>query len=266
LEGELQRLERACEACRGLNRTYVLLAIYLAIETGMRLQEIFNLTWPDVDIQNRRIAIRKSKTDRVSDYDGRTIVMNVVARALLAALHIRLIINFRYSKEDRIFPMTREAFKQSWADVVKRADIEDLHFHDLRREAGSRFDEAGLTRGEHDLMMGHANKDMASLYIRADLKSIQDKLDRHRFGGKTWQEVEEDINERPGRKQFDECLHRGVELWGEYLESGRHISLPAALNKAVEEMKAGLREQKVDTNDPQLVVTIENGSEVIIRS
>ncbi|MGA8614234.1 MAG: site-specific integrase [Xanthobacteraceae bacterium] len=175
-DGELEELEVACGDCRGLNKEYVLLAIYLAIETGMRLQEIFNLTWRDVDVKNRRIEITKSKTDHVTGHEGRTIVMNIPARGLLAVLRVQLIGNFRYSKEDRIFPMTREAFKQSWADVVKRAGITDLHFHDLRREAGSRFDEAGLTRGEHDLMMGHANKDMASLYVYADLKSIQDKL------------------------------------------------------------------------------------------
>src|SRR5579864_1865242 len=33
--GELMRLEQACKSCRGLNRYYMPLAIYLAIETGM---------------------------------------------------------------------------------------------------------------------------------------------------------------------------------------------------------------------------------------
>jgi hypothetical protein len=38
-------------------------------------------------------------------------------------------------------------------------------------------------------MMGHANKDMTSLYIRADLKSIQDKLDRYTLYGMTFDEA-----------------------------------------------------------------------------
>ena len=49
-EGELQRLERACDPCLGQNRLFVPLAILLAIETGMRLQEIFNLKWEDIDL------------------------------------------------------------------------------------------------------------------------------------------------------------------------------------------------------------------------
>ena len=62
---------------------------------------------------------------------------------------------------------------------LKRAGVKGLTFHDLRREAGSRFDAAGLTKGEHDLMMGHNTGDMASLYIHADLNRIQEKLDEY---------------------------------------------------------------------------------------
>jgi hypothetical protein len=97
--------------------------------------------------------------------------------------------NGRFKVTDKIFPMVKDAFKQSWADVLKRAKIDNLTFHDLRREAGSRFDAAGLTKGEHDLMMGHSNKDMTSLYVHAHLKSIQDKLDRYTLGGMTFDEA-----------------------------------------------------------------------------
>jgi integrase len=196
-EGELERLMKACEQCRGLNRIYVPLAIYLAIETGMRLQEIFNLHWTDLDPPKRRIVITKSKTDYASEYAGRTIVMTMNVFPLI---HILTGLTVKddphwYDKPlwfgKCIFPMTKMAFKQTWGDVVKRAGITDLTFHDLRREAGSRFDEAGLTKGEHDLMMGHRGSDMTSLYIHADLKSIQDKLDRYLFEGKTFEEAYE---------------------------------------------------------------------------
>jgi integrase len=180
--GELEKLEGACKGCVGLNRFYVPLAIYLAIETGMRLQEIFNLTWRDINIDKRRVEIRKSKTDNTSEYQGRTIVLSIMAGMCFNWLggHLNLSLgeDGHYNSKNRVFSMTKNAFKQSWSDVLKRAGIEDLTFHDLRREAGSRFDEAGLTKAEHDLMMGHVNGDMASLYIHSDLKVIQEKLDR----------------------------------------------------------------------------------------
>jgi integrase len=65
LDGEEEQLVEACGQCRGLNRRYVPLAMYLAIETGMRLQEIFNLTWHDVNREKRRIEIRRARQTTV---------------------------------------------------------------------------------------------------------------------------------------------------------------------------------------------------------
>lgn len=86
-----------------------------------------------------------------------------------------------FPHEKRIFPMTKKAFKQTWEKIKTKSGISDLTFHDLRHEAGSRFDELGLTKGEHDLMMGHQNRDMASRYTHTEemkLMAIQEKLDK----------------------------------------------------------------------------------------
>ena len=84
--GELEKLDDACKQCRGLNRCYVSLAMYLAIETGMQLQEIFNLRWSDVEVETRKINIRKSKTDHITGVQGRTIVLPVMAELFLNQL------------------------------------------------------------------------------------------------------------------------------------------------------------------------------------
>lgn len=92
-----------------------------------------------------------------------------------------------------VFPMTKDAFKQAWVHVKKNAGItnadtdeddleegeEGLTFHDLRREAGSLFDEIGLTKSENEFMLGHQGRDTNSIYITTTLKSIQAKLDKH---------------------------------------------------------------------------------------
>jgi integrase len=183
--GELDALYLHAHDCRGANAVYVSCAIALAVETGMRLQEIFNLEWSDVGIgtktfDERRIVIRKSKTGA-----PRTIVMTVGARAFIMTL---MTFNGLQGgpKDTKIFPMTKGAFKQSWAGLKDRAfkagcDLSDLTFHDLRHEAGSRFDELELTKAENDLMMGHVSKDMAFLYINPTLDRIQAKLDASHY-------------------------------------------------------------------------------------
>jgi integrase len=83
----------ACKECHGNNKFYVPLAMDLAVTTGMRLQEIFNLTWGDIanpfsveGINKRRIVIRKSKTDYKTGVHGRTIVMSIEARYSIISL------------------------------------------------------------------------------------------------------------------------------------------------------------------------------------
>ena len=196
---ELIELLTHTEECRGGNKVYVQLAIVLAVQTGMRLQEIFNLRVDDVgltsmaEFEKRRIIIRKSKTDYKTGLQGRTIVMSVGARAILMSLAKHFVEDNQKPHRLELFPMTKEAFKRAWLGVVRRAGINDITFHDLRHEAGSRFDELGLTKAEHDLMMGHKSRDITSLYIHADLKRIQEKLDKP---------IYEKVKTREARKVF----------------------------------------------------------------
>ena len=194
LEGnELERILEACKSCRPPNNFYVPLAIYLAIDTGLRRQEIFNLTWNDINDTNRRIHIRKSKTDKVMGRsNGTTIVLPLKAKRMLQMVG-RVRFNTRtYPQNDqRIFPMTQIAFTQSWGNALKRAGISGLHFHDLRREANIRFHNAGLTVEERNMMLRHADDSMNAIYLGRNhlLNIIQDKLDRHTLGGITLAEA-----------------------------------------------------------------------------
>ena len=222
-----ERILAACECCLPPNNYYLPLAIYLAIDTGMRRQEIFNLIWADIDDENRRIRIRKSKTDKVTgNLQGTTIVLPAMAKHLLITLAMirhresNLPIEDQSGKyfemlfpqdDERIFPMTAKAFTQAWKKVLKRAGIENLHFHDLRREANLCFHNAGLTVEERDIMLRHSNRNMDSVYLGRNhlLKVIQDKLDKFVLGGMTYEEA----LQKNGKLDF---------------EKGRKIHLPIA--------------------------------------
>ena len=243
-DGELDSILAACKRCLPPNNYFIPLAIWLAIDTGMRRQEIFNLKWSDIDTDKRRIFIRKSKTDKVTGNAGGTIVLPVMAKHLLITLagmrhHFYNLPNAEFEPEgenddfakpeegrktiiftfpqdnERIFPMTGGAFSQAFDKVLKRAGVTDLHFHDFRREANLRFYYAGLTKEERDLMKRHANKDMDRVYLGRNplFKTIQDKLDRYVLGGKTYKEMMDTQGEVdiPEAKQ----LHLAVKKWGQ---------------------------------------------------
>ena len=87
--------------------------------------------------------------------------------------------------------MSGEALSDAFDGVVGRAGIEDLHFHDLRSAAEMKFYRAGLSLKEIDIMRNgpKGHYDVLDIYLEV----IQDKLDKHVFGGKTAQEAEQEI-------------------------------------------------------------------------
>src|SRR5262249_6924544 len=59
------------------------------------------------------------------------------------------------------------SIKTAWRATCRRAGIRGLHFHDLRREFGSRLLESGAA--EHDVrdFLGHANITTTSRYLKS---------------------------------------------------------------------------------------------------
>ncbi|WP_447986116.1 tyrosine-type recombinase/integrase [Nitrospira sp. Nam74] len=61
-----------------------------------------------------------------------------------------------------------EKFRKSWRRLTKRAKIDDLHFHDLRRNAGSALQEARVHPEVIRLLLGHKGQDVTGIYKTFD--------------------------------------------------------------------------------------------------
>ena len=66
--------------------------------------------------------------------------------------------------------------RQAWDRLCKRAAIDDLHFHDLRHEAISRFFEMGLSVPEVALISGHRDYRMLFRYTHLRAEDVAKKL------------------------------------------------------------------------------------------
>lgn len=166
-EGELDLLLKAGGKTRN---PFILPVIRFALETGMRRGEILALRFRDIDIERCSATIRESKNGH-----SRTIPLSSLAVALLET---RIADMSKSAKADneQIFPITPVALRQAWDRLVKRAKIEDLHFHDLRHEAISRFFEKGLTVPEVASISGHRDIRMLLRYAHADKGKLAAKL------------------------------------------------------------------------------------------
>jgi integrase len=157
--GEYSRLK---EALAGTRSAYLEPLIDLAIETAMRRGELLKIKWADLDLEERTLQLYDTKNG-----EDRKVPLTVAATRVLEEWG---------STSERIFPVTDVAVRQAWDRLVKRAGITNLHFHDLRHEAISRFFEMGLSVPEVALISGHKDPRMLFRYTHLRAEDVVRKL------------------------------------------------------------------------------------------
>lgn len=139
--------------------------ITLAVETGMRRNELASLLWEDVDLAKQTAHLPKTKTDV-----PRTIPLSKAAVAALRTFGVR--------NNGRIFSLQAESMSQAFERACKphRANISDFRFHDLRHEATSRLFEKGLNVMEVAAITGHKTLDMLKRYTHLRAEDLAKRL------------------------------------------------------------------------------------------
>jgi integrase len=132
--------------------------VTMAINTGMRQGEIFDLTWFDVDLPRGVIHIRVSKNGK-----DRFVPINQTVRAMLEGLP---------HTNEHVFPSPRT--KGRLVDVKRRFDlaksdagIKDFRFHDLRHTAATRMADCGADAFTLAAIFGWTDVRMALRYTHA---------------------------------------------------------------------------------------------------
>jgi len=142
---------------------YVWHLVRFALATAMRRGEILRLTWEDIDLDKRVLFIPITKNGH-----ARTIPLSSEALEVLNELE--------GDREGPVFPYSDNAAKLVWQRLVDKAGIKDLHFHDLRHEAVSRFFERGLSVPEVALISGHRDFRMLFRYTHLKAEDVAKKL------------------------------------------------------------------------------------------
>tara|TARA_R110000787_G_C13422728_1_gene445003 strand:- start:1655 stop:2641 length:987 start_codon:yes stop_codon:yes gene_type:complete len=158
-DGEYETL---IEATRTRRNPLIEKVVVFAIETAMRRGEILNLCWDQIDLKRRSVTILESKNGY-----SRTIPMTPATYALLHEIP---------REAAKVFPITADSLRLAWGRMLEDTGIEDLHFHDLRHEAISRFFEMGLTVPEVASISGHRDTRMLLRYAHANRGRILDKF------------------------------------------------------------------------------------------
>ena len=146
----------------------------LALETGMRLSEMTTLTLEQIDLQRRTIFLDKTKNG-----SKRQVPLSSTAHRLLEKY-----LASRQSDYPSLFSwgllsvsVARNRLSHLFASRFAKAGCPDLRFHDLRREATSRFFErTTLSDAEIAKITGHKDPRMLMRYANLRGSTLSSKL------------------------------------------------------------------------------------------
>ena len=144
--------------------------IIVALETGMRRGEILNIKKSHIDFVRQTLLIPLTKTDT-----PRTIPLSSRAiRALREQLGGSQ--NVIPIEETTLFSYTARGLSGAFLRLCRKHGLENLHFHDLRHEATSRFFEKGLNPVEVATITGHKDTRMLMRYTHLRAEDLVKRL------------------------------------------------------------------------------------------
>jgi integrase len=149
-------------------------AWYLAASTGMRRGEVLGLLWRDIDLDRRRLSVRRSlisvgyelqesdtkttRSERVLDLDDRTVAVLREHQQHQATTATTLGI----ATPDAVFrrvdgtPIHPDLFTQAFGRSVRRAEVPRIRLHDLRHTHATLLLQAGVSPKIVSERLGHA--------------------------------------------------------------------------------------------------------------
>ena len=146
--------------------------VTFALNMGMRLGEVINLTWDNVDFLRRTVMVTQSKNN-----EPRTIPMNATVFEMLKEKS-----KVRSISCDKVFQTDNKPFKDhqiqyAFNKACERAGISDIHFHDLRHTFATR-----LVQDDKDLykiqrLLGHKLPSMTQRYAHHSPESLRSCVD-----------------------------------------------------------------------------------------
>ncbi len=130
--------------------------ILIALNTGLRKGEILSLKWNQVSFEDGIISFARTKSAKFH-----RIPMNEVVRGVLGAVE---------RKGDFVFPGRWAKghlvdCKKAFEEARRKAELSELHFHDLRHCAGTYMSAAGVPLRTIQQILGHQDVRTTTRYI-----------------------------------------------------------------------------------------------------
>jgi integrase/recombinase XerC len=143
--------------------------------TGLRLSEILNLKWDNVDFDKRQITIANTETFTTKTGRMRTIPMHDLVFNLLSARKGNAE-GYVFCKKGG-FPLLKNFVSKKFKNAVRDAELsESLHFHSLRHTCASWLVDAGVSLYVVQNILGHANIATTQIYSHLSQNTLHESV------------------------------------------------------------------------------------------
>jgi integrase len=175
--------ERLLDACKDSANTNLYLVVVLALSTGARQQEIWDLRWSNVNLIKGLITFSETKND-----EFRSVPLKGHPLKLLLE-HYRI----RREESDIIFPSKKNPavsydFRNPWKKALVIAKVEDFRWHDLRHSCASYLAMNGQPIRTIAEILGHKTLSMVQRYTHLNAEHLSEAisdLDKKMFGSRS---------------------------------------------------------------------------------
>ncbi len=162
---EERKIGRLYDACAEHLKPIVI----VALNTGMRKEEILSLKWKDVDFRSRTISILDTNNG-----ERRELPMNDIVCRTLVDIRNKTDSPWVFCKKNgERYGNIRKAFE----GARKRAGITDFRFHDLRHTFASHLVMAGVDLRTVQELLGHKSFEMTLRYAHLSPEHKKAALD-----------------------------------------------------------------------------------------
>jgi integrase len=174
---ETAKLFKTINANCRVKRNELKLTILFSIETACRITEMLKLTWGHVNIEERWVEFLKEDT---KTKEFRRIPLTKTAQKILKWLQKNT--NKENDKNKRVFHfynVSEHHLSRQFSIVCKKANIENIRYHDLRHEGCSRLYERFPNLKDREIahITGHKNLNQLMKYAHLRPSTIVLKLD-----------------------------------------------------------------------------------------
>jgi integrase len=159
-----------------INEQWLIDIIDFDILTGLRIGELCNLKWAEVDLEKGMITIQSDQEYQVKHGKMRTLPLHDEAKLVLSKLNRNG--EYVFLKDDGTCPSPQFVSKK-FKSYIRAAGLpEEYHFHSLRATFATWCANKGMSGYTLQNLMGHSSMKVTEGYLTPDLKNFQQELSR----------------------------------------------------------------------------------------